>query len=94
MLSDHDFALELIKVQRFDFVDQVTAAANTGQVFIELSPRLVELLPHNRRVLGIERADFSVAFVIEQYETLVVEHLILATDIATEMLRSAKRQAQ
>lgn len=92
MLNDHDFALELVKVLRLDFTDQAILSINKSFVLVELSPRLVTVLPQHLRALTIRREDFSVPYVIQEYEAQVVDHLICTTDIATEMLRSAKAQ--
>ena len=94
MLSDDDFALELTKVGRLDFVDQVIGSINEPLVLVELSPSLVELLPYSRSRFYVERSKFTVDHVINQYELLVVNKLVETLGVATELLRSTKAQTR
>jgi len=89
-LNDHDFALALSQVTRLPFVD--TCQSQSGLVFIELSPRLTEILPAPRTVLQITRADFSVEEVMRLYKLYCVDHLRDAADLADRLYYDAKKQ--
>ncbi len=65
--------------------------AGTSVVAVELSPRQVELLPHNLQVLYIPRESFTVEYVIEQYGQLV-ERLVSAADVASELVQVKRQQ--
>lgn len=94
MASKREFALEISRVQKLDCVSQVISAANEPFVCVEWAVDLIALLPPNRCVLRVNRADFSVQFVIAQYEEIVVEHLVRAADLAQALLKSSKQQAK
>lgn len=92
-MSEQDFALELLRINQLDFVDQCIAGASNHFIFINLSPRLVAMLPEKERELVVKREDFSVENVIQEYEKLV-NRVVESAQVAQEMLQSAKQQGK
>ncbi|QMW06400.1 hypothetical protein [Spirosoma foliorum] len=91
-MSEKEFAVAVLAVNSLPFVDTVNVPANVGIAFVELSPRLTEVLPPARSVLQINRDDFSVEEVIRLYNVYVVEHLNEVAGLAHQLLREAQYQ--
>lgn len=96
-MIEREIALNAHAVGRLVFVDTVTFPINIPLVFVELSPRLVSILPAEYHVLQVIRESFSVATVLARYERYV-EKLKRhghpeAIEVAEELLRTAKLQA-
>lgn len=96
-MTESDIALNALAVRRLVFVDDVTFPTNVPLIFVELSPRLVSILPADYHALQLLRESFSVASVIARYERYVVRlkrhGYAEAIEVAEEMLRTAKIQA-
>lgn len=96
-MIEREIALNALAVGRLVFVDTVTFPTNVPLIFVELSPRLVSILPAEYHALQVIRESFSVASVIARYEHYVVKlkrhGYAEATEVAEEMLRTAKIQA-
>jgi hypothetical protein len=93
-MDEKEFALECMKVQQLDFVDQVNVLTNVPYVYVELSLTLSALLPKHLSVMQFERSEFTVKNVMVRFEVQIVERLIIASNLAQEQLRSAKSQAR
>ncbi|GAB4024927.1 hypothetical protein [Spirosoma koreense] len=92
-MSDNEFALACYKVRQLDFVNSVNVSAHAPNVYVELSPRLVPILPSAYHVLVFDRSAFAIEAVLARYEQIVAE-LRDMTDLADQMLRLAKIQVQ
>ena len=90
------FGITCYKVHQLDFVDTVSVPASIPLVFVELSPRLVAILPPEWHVLEFSRHDFTVNTVLSRYEwyiqKLVRHEFYEAAQVASEMLKTAKGQ--
>ncbi|GAB3899942.1 hypothetical protein [Spirosoma agri] len=96
-MSDEAIALNALAVRRLVFVDDVTFPTNVPLIFVELSPRLVSILPVEYHALQLLRESFTVTNVLARYERYV-EKLKRhgqedAIEVAEEMLRIATIQA-
>ena len=94
-MSNEEIALNALAVRQLVFVDTITFPTNIPLVFVELSPRLVSILPSEYHALQMIRESFSEATVLARYERYV-EKLKRhgdqeAIEVAKEMLRNGKR---
>ena len=96
-MTEREIALHALAVGRLVFVDTVTFPTHVSLVFVELSPRLVSILPADYHALQLRRESFSVASVITRYERYIAQlkrhGYEEAIAVAEEMLRTAKIQA-
>ena len=67
-MSTEEIALNALAVRQLVFVDNVVFPQNVPLVFVELSPRLVSILPAEYHALQLLRESFTVAHVIARYE--------------------------
>jgi hypothetical protein len=67
-MIEREIALNALAVGRLVFVDTVTFPTNVPLIFVELSPRLVSILPTEYHALQLRRESFTVATVIARYE--------------------------
>jgi len=91
-MSEREFARTILAVKELPFVDTVNVPAHAKIIFVELSPRLAEVLPQARSVLQVARGEFSVDEVIRLYQVYVVEYLEEVADLSHQLLRDAQRQ--
>jgi hypothetical protein len=96
-MTERGFALNALAVDKLVFVDSVAIDKNVPFVFVELSPRLVSILPSEYHALQMMKENLTVGNVIARYERYV-EKLKRhgyeeAIEVAEEMLRMATIQA-
>lgn len=92
-MSTEEIALNALAVRQLVFVDTVVFPQNVPLIFVELSPRLVSILPAEYHALQLMRESFTVANVIARYERYVEKlkrhEKYEAIEVAEEMLRIA-----
>ena len=96
-MTKEEIARNALAVRQLAFVDEVTFPQNVPLIFVELSPRLVSILPAEYHALQVMREGFTVENVIAHYERFVEKlkrhEKYEAIEVAEEMLRIARIQA-
>lgn len=96
-MTEREIALNALAVGQLVFVDTVTFPANVPLIFVELSPRLVSILPTDYHALQLVRESFTVGTVLARYERYIAKlkrrGYAEAVEIAEEMRRMATLQA-
>ncbi|QMW06715.1 hypothetical protein [Spirosoma foliorum] len=67
-MTQTKFEQNCLLIGQLEFVDTVSIPTNVPLVFVELSPRLVSLVPMNLAYLWFNLNSFTVAHVMDRYE--------------------------
>ncbi|CAN5640227.1 hypothetical protein BH09BAC4_BH09BAC4_04390 [soil metagenome] len=96
-MTNEEIALNALAVRQLAFVDTVVFPQHVPLIYVELSPRLVSILPAEYHALQVMREGFTVGNVIARYERYVEKlkrhEMYEAIEVAEEMLRIATIQA-
>lgn len=75
LMTDQEFGRLIDTVQQLPFVSYVRAEERGNLIVVGLVPPLAQYLPENRRAINFLRSDFTVANVVDGYESLILTYL-------------------